>query len=125
MCERCDERKRLENLSNLSNKSDGKIVELNRVVENFDDECKRIDAEIKQKHKEAIDGYDKQIEDCLRDLATFTTKMLIMFEDYRKKGDAAGMTTILKSISNYAIMTQTDVAVLVSSISTLISRMQP
>lgn len=123
MCEKCNEQKRLENLSKLS--GNGKIIELNRIVENFDEECKRIDGELKQKHKEAIDGYDKQIEDCLRDLATFTTKMIIMFEDYRKKRDAAGMTAVLRSITNYAILTQTNVTVLVASLNMLIARMQP
>lgn len=83
------------------------IKELNHLVDNPDIEMKRLtEAAIKQ-HKEMINGYDKQLEECLQDLARFSTKMLLMFEDYLKKGDVESCVKLLQSMNNYALMTGT------------------
>jgi hypothetical protein len=90
----------------------------------IDEINKRIDAEISQRHKEAIDGYDKQLQDCMTDLAKFSTKMLIMFEDYKKKGDLTSMVTLLEAIRNHAYLSQTTSSVLIVTSNMLIGKMQ-
>jgi len=100
------------------------MKELNHEVTDPKAEMARIEAEIQKQHQEAINGYDKQVEDCLKDLATFATKMLMMFEDYKKKGDTAGMAKLLESIRNYAMMSETDSAVLVTTVNMLLGKLQ-
>jgi hypothetical protein len=128
MCEKCDEQERIKKIScalcSTGTFKPTDIEELNHEVEEPNLKLAKIEAEMEKQHKEAIAGYDKQINDCLGNLANFSTKMLIMFEDYKKKGDQKGMIRLLESIRNYAVISQTDSSVLVNTCSMLITKMQ-
>lgn len=127
MCEKCDEQEQTKKISCAlcgTIKPTDIIEELNHEVEDPEGRIIRMEAEVAKQHKEAIAGYDKQINDCLGNLANFSTKMLIMFEDYKKKGDKQGMIRLLESIRNYAVISQTDSSVLLNTCNMLINKMQ-
>lgn len=130
MCEKCEDRDRMKETSCALCSTSSKLGEpekmenVNREVKNYDAETKRIDEELRKRHKEMINGYDDQLEKELKDLANFSTKMLIMFEDYRKKGDMAGMIDVLKSIRNYSMLAQTSAAVVTTTVNSLLGKMQ-
>jgi hypothetical protein len=100
------------------------IVEMNREIEDPVATLVKIEKTIVEQHKEVINGYDKQVEEGLRDIATFSTKMIIMFEDYKKKGTAIELVKILNSIKNYAILTETNAMVLKTTIDSLLGKLQ-
>lgn len=125
MCEKCDEHKRQEEIFGCKKCSSGKgIRELNHLVDDTVAEIKRIDEETKKQHQEAIKDYDNQLAECLQDMAKFATKMLIMFEDYMKKGDMETCVNILQAINNYAILTRTTASIASTSIEMLINRVR-
>jgi hypothetical protein len=129
-CEKCEDKEHSEEVIKNQKKfgcskcsgpigiSDG-----NRIVVDQNAELERIDIKMKKQHQELINGYDKQLEGALRDIATFSTKMLLMFEDYEKKGDL-GMNKVLESIRNYCIMSQTTSTVAIRTIEMLIERIR-
>ncbi len=129
MCEKCEDRDRMKKISCAlcstgTIKPTDEIENVNREVTDPKAVMEKIDEEMKRQHKEAINGYDKQVEDCLRDLANFSTKMLIMFEDYKKKGDVTGMRNLLESMRNYGMLSQTTSSVLVTTLSMLVEKLQ-
>jgi len=133
MCEKCEDNEKQNEIKkalSCSKCSSGidikkpEIVNVNREVVDQKAESEKIDEEMKKRHVELINGYDKQLEDCLTDIAQFSTKMLIMFEDYKKKGDTEGMVKLLQSMANYAIMTQTTATVVIQSANMLIGKVR-
>ena len=128
MCEKCEEKDRQDAIAKSCQKcSSGvkpELVELNQIVKDQEVESKRIDEEMKKQHLEIINGYDRQMEECLRDIAKFSTKMLIMFEDYQKKGKVEDMVKLLQSMTNYAILTQTTSTVVIQSANMMIEKVR-
>jgi hypothetical protein len=132
MCERCeDDEKKDQIIKSCSKCSSGihkpkekEILNVNREVIDPEAESKRIDEEMKKQHIEIINGYDRQLEECLRDLAKFSTKMLIMFEDYKRKGKTEEMVKLLQSMANYGIMTQTTASVVIQSANMMIEKVR-
>lgn len=130
MCEKCEEREHNEKIVESQKKCenghhcpvDPKIVNVNREVEDPIAESKKIDEVREQRHFELINGYDKQLGDCLTDIAKFSTKMLIMFEDYKKKGNTDSMVKLLQSIYNYALVTRTTTSVVIQSAEMLVGK---
>lgn len=100
------------------------IVEMNQEVKDPVAALIEINKTIEKQHQEAINGYDKQVEDCLRDIATFSTKMILMFEDYKKKGNIVELVKILNSIKNYTMLTGTNAMVLKATIDSLLGKLQ-
>jgi phage host-nuclease inhibitor protein Gam len=127
MCEHCEDKEKQENILKSCAKcstsiKSTEIENINREVTDTEAESKRIDEEMKKRHIELINGYDKQLEDCLRDIATFSTKMLIMFEDYKKKGKVDEIVKLLQSMANYAMTTQTTATVVVLTANMLVGK---
>jgi hypothetical protein len=134
MCERCEEKEKQDQIikaqscsacsSGACQTKEPEVLNVNREVIDPETESKRIDEEIKKHHIEIINGYDRQLEECLRDIAKFSTKMLIMFEDYMKKGKTEEMVKLLQSIANYGIMTQTTSTVVITSANMMIEKVR-
>jgi len=131
MCEKCEEREHQEKaLKSCSLCATGikpvsqEIVNVNREVEDPVAEAKRIDEEMRQQHKEAIKGYDNQLGECLLDVAKWSTKMLIMYDDYLKKGDTKGCVKILQSINNYLLLSRTAISTAYTTSEMLINKVR-
>jgi len=134
MCERCEDKDRQNTIIKScqecssgacqTKKTEPEIINLNREVIDPEAESKRMDEEMKKQHIEIINGYDRQLEECLRDIAKFSTKMLIMFEDYMKKGKTEEMVKLIQSIANYGIMTQTTSTVVITSANMMIEKVR-
>lgn len=131
-CPKCEDKERMKQISAKCNlcsngakpKTENGIVELNRETENPVTTLIKMEKAIVEQHKEAINGYDKQVEDCLRDITTFSTKMLIMFEDYKKNGTTIELVKILNSIRNYSMLSGTTALVLKTTIDSLLGKLQ-
>jgi hypothetical protein len=132
MCERCVEREKHKQILGSQECASGtcpikpeeEVQNVNREVTDPVAESKRIDEVMKKQHQEVIKGYDNQLGECLRDMAKFTTKMLIMYEDYMKKGKTEEMVKLLQSMANYGIMTQTTATVLIQSANMMIEKVR-
>jgi hypothetical protein len=129
MCEKCEDdekRKAIEASCDLcSGKKSEKSIELNQLIIDQKTALEEIEKEAKKKHIELINGYDKQLEDCLRDAANDITKMLLMLEDYKKCGDIDAIRKLLRSISNYALMAQMNVNVAIQTTNALENKLLP
>jgi len=131
-CPKCEDKERMKQIGTSCNlcsngvnpKTKNGIVELNRETENPVATLIKMEKAIVEQHKEAINGYDKQMEDCLRDITTFSTKMLIMFEDYKKNGTTIELVKILNSIRNYSMLSGTTALVLKTTIDSLLGKLQ-
>lgn len=132
MCERCEDRERQAKIacacSGENKDSKETIVEnVNRTITSKEEqeiESKRIDTEMERLYNERIDGFEKQLRDSIRDLANFSTKMLIMLEDYMKRGDTKEMKKLLQSIGSYSTMSQVTSSVVTTTINMLIEKLQ-
>lgn len=131
MCEKCEEQERLKKMncqicstslipSEIKIEKVNRIAEVNRVATREDE--KIIEEQLKKQHRDLIDGYDKQFGDALTELATFSTKMLIMYNDYLKKGESDEMSKLLRAINNYALMSGVNSALITTTISILIEK---
>jgi hypothetical protein len=140
LCERCEEEAKRDEIIQSQTKSASKhssgtcslkkkkkepeVQNINRESVDPVKEMLEIENKIKKQHQEAVNGYDNQIQNAITDIATFSAKMILMFEDYKQKGDTAQMVKILHSMKNYAMLTGTESLVLKSTIDSLVGKMQ-
>jgi hypothetical protein len=130
MCESCEEaEKRKEIEKSQQDMKIGcqkckstKIADSNRECTDPKVELERIRTEIKKQHKELIAGYDKQLADCLMNSSRFITKILIMYEDYMKKGGIDECVKILETIKIYLAFMESSVATAHTTVEMLIDK---
>lgn len=141
MCEKCEQREQEEKIIASQEKekrkdcscADGHHCAVEQPeqpkIKSFNSEAtledvKNIDDQIKKQHEEIIQGYDKQLGDCIRDICNHATKMMIMYQDYLKHGNTEGCVRLLQSMIDYGYMTQMASTVIIQSGNMMIGKVR-